>query len=231
MAVSRDMSELMDIYSRSGDLVPLSPGGARIIALGVVLIFLTTLWTALRFYCRYLKRVAIQPEDWLHLAALFFHYCQISGSFVSIAIGGAGHPSKELEDFQLLRFRKTSIARQFLYASSTFCSKLSICVLLLRIFSSRKQKIAAYCVMVLTGLWFIMTICVALLVCRPVQKNWDIAIPGTCDTSGTGYMSVAVVNIFNELCLLVLPAPMLRQLQISRRYKIGIAAIFSSGLA
>jgi hypothetical protein len=101
----------------------------------------------------------------------------------------------------------------------------------LRIFSSRKQKIAAYCVMVLTGLWFIMTICVALLVCRPVQKNWDIAIPGTCDTSGTGYMSVAVVNIFNELCLLVLPAPMLRQLQISRRYKIGIAAIFSSGLA
>jgi hypothetical protein len=134
------MSDMMDIYSRSGDLVPLSPGGARIIALGVVLIFLTTLWTAceyhlvdhnfpdggkwvradracpaddlvvlVRFYCRYLKRVAIQPEDWLHLAALFFHYCQISGSFVSIAIGGAGHPSKDLEDFQLLRFRKVCI--------------------------------------------------------------------------------------------------------------------------
>ncbi|KAI1081868.1 hypothetical protein F5B20DRAFT_578648 [Whalleya microplaca] len=177
-----------------------------------------------------MRKIPLQLEDWLHLAALTFFYGQLGGTFASVAFG-AGHPTTSLTKSQFSRFQQTLLARQVLYAIDIGLVKFSICVLLMRIFVNRGFRLAAICIMVLSGLWMVSTVLVGLLMCRPIQANWDPEIPGAiCGKPGIAYMFIAVVNVFLEICLLILPIPMLWKLQLARRDKFGLTCVFASGL-
>ncbi|KAI0596110.1 hypothetical protein F4775DRAFT_322166 [Biscogniauxia sp. FL1348] len=213
-----------------GNLVPVSPNGVGLIVEGFFLILLTGAWTAMRFYCRHLKKVNIAVEDWLHLAALAFFYGQVATCFVSVAVGGAGHHIYELQPWHVIRFSKAIFAIQVLYALAVGFVKISITVMLMRIFPTRKLRIASYFLIALSTLWMILTILVGLLLCRPIEKNWYPGADGTCGNQFVGFGVVAAVDIVNELCLIILPIPSVLRLHIGKRYKVALAAVFSSGI-
>ncbi|KAI1503051.1 hypothetical protein F5X99DRAFT_376615 [Biscogniauxia marginata] len=234
----------MDVYPRlintgngttqeskiESDLVPLSSGGVGLIVEGVFLTLLTGVWTAMRLYCRRLKNVPIALEDWLHIAALAFFYGQVATCIVSVVAGGAGHHIDELQAWHVVRFSKAIFVVQVLYALSVGFVKISITVLLMRIFAFRKLRIAGFFLIAFSTLWMILTILVGLLLCRPIERNWNSDAGGTCGNQFVGFGVVAAVDIFNELCLIILPIPSLWKLQIGKRYKVALAAVFSSGI-
>lgn len=74
-----------------------------------------------------------------------------------------------------------------------------------------------------------MTILIGFLICRPVQKNWDSTVEGTCGNRMAGYTAVSIVNVIVDCCMFVLPLPMVFNLHVKLSYKIGLLGVFSIG--
>lgn len=75
-----------------------------------------------------------------------------------------------------------------------------------------------------------MTVLIGFLICRPVAKNWDPTVHGTCGNRIAGYTAVSVVNVVVDCLMLILPLPMIYNLQTKPGYKLGLSAIFSIGI-
>ena len=74
-----------------------------------------------------------------------------------------------------------------------------------------------------------MTVLIGLLICRPVQKNWDPTAEGTCGNQIAGYTAVSVVNVIIDGIMCILPLPMIWGLQVKKPYKVALFGIFSIG--
>jgi hypothetical protein len=66
--------------------------------------------------------------------------------------------------------------------------------------------------------------------CHPREKIWNPLIPGSCVDVRASFIFTASVNLVSDIMLLVLPIYFVLQLQMSLNRKIGISAIFASGL-
>ncbi|PQE07542.1 integral membrane protein [Rutstroemia sp. NJR-2017a BBW] len=109
--------------------------------------------------------------------------------------------------------------------------KCSICLLLMRIFSTRKFRIAASIVMGLCIAWAIMTILIGFLICHPLDYNWNLKPPGShCGNQTVAYGSVGVVDIITDTCILILPIPMVWRLQMPKLNKILLLSLLGFGL-
>lgn len=63
----------------------------------------------------------------------------------------------------------------------------------------------------------------------PVAKYWDDSIPGMCINRSNLHYALAGFNIVNDIALLAAPVPYLKGLQIPRRAKIVLMAVFACG--
>lgn len=100
----------------------------------------------------------------------------------------------------------------------------------MRIFPSRKFRFACIGAITLSTAWILMTILAGLLVCNPPEKNWNPDAPGYCGNQTAAFVAVGVVDVLNEICLLVLPLPMLFKLHLSQRYRVALSCVFSTGV-
>ena len=67
----------------------------------------------------------------------------------------------------------------------------------------------------------------AFLICRPFAKNWD---PGTCGSSKASFLAEGIINIVIDLTMIILPMPMIWQLQMSQPRKISLTVVFALGI-
>ena len=72
---------------------------------------------------------------------------------------------------------------------------------------------------------------VSIFGCRPIAATWDLRlVPGaTCLDQLTKYMALSVLNIIIDVLTLILPIPIVVRLQMPRRQKITVCAIFATG--
>ena len=85
--------------------------------------------------------------------------------------------------------------------------------------------------MALNMAWGIWASLAAWVVCTPIAYSWDRTIPGGhCVNKVAAYISVGVINIFVDVCIFLLPIPMVWNLQTSLRNKIGLFCIFGVGM-
>jgi hypothetical protein len=67
--------------------------------------------------------------------------------------------------------------------------------------------------------------------CHPIAAAWDPLIPNArCLNVETLNTASAAVNSVSDIVILLLPQPIIWNLQMSLRKKIGISATFSTGL-
>jgi hypothetical protein len=84
--------------------------------------------------------------------------------------------------------------------------------------------------MALTSAYFIMVFLEAFLLCTPVQFNWNKSIDGTCANEQMAFLSAGIINLLIDLIVVLLPMPMLWNLQMGLPKKIGLSAMFGIGL-
>ncbi|KAH9902086.1 hypothetical protein F4778DRAFT_736210 [Xylariomycetidae sp. FL2044] len=218
-------------HTFESDFVPPSSEGWTIIASGTVLILLTTLWTFMRFWSLKRSGRQVAMEDGLNLGALVTFYGFIASNFVLVLAGGMGHHLNELQPRHVVRLSKGTYAAQFLYAVSLGLVKISVIQMFKRIFFVRRFVIFANCLMAFSILWMLLTILMGLLVCRPVEMNWDPQTPGGWyGDQVVAFSSIGIVDLATELTILFLPVPMLWRLKMQMRYKIVVACMFAGGL-
>lgn len=109
--------------------------------------------------------------------------------------------------------------------------KMSILWMLKRIFITREFAIAANIVMAFTLAWALMTILMGLLICHPVEMNWNPFTPGgRCGDQVAAFGAIGIVDMINELAILALPIPMVLQLMMPFRYKAALFCVFGAGV-
>ncbi len=52
-----------------------------------------------------------------------------------------------------------------------------------------------------------MTILIGLLVCRPIEKNWDPTAVGTCGDQIAAYTAVSIYNVVVDVVMCLMPIP------------------------
>lgn len=76
----------------------------------------------------------------------------------------------------------------------------------------------------------VMTLLIGLLVCRPIEKNWDPTAGGECGDQIAAYTAVSVVNVVVDVAMCLLPLPMIWGLHVKKPYKLALFGIFSIGI-
>ncbi|KAK8044927.1 hypothetical protein PG993_004951 [Apiospora rasikravindrae] len=210
------------------DLPPLSSCGVALIAVDSVMITLVIIWTIMRIFAKRFKGLSpLMTEDILCYIALLCYSGSVTGHIVSVVMGGVGHHMKELSPYHIARYSKLSFFAQIIYSPVIGCVRLSILFMLKRIFFTRGFCIATYFIMFFAFCWMLMPILVALLVCSPIEFNWNKKAPGgQCGNKQIAYALVGAVDLVSDLLILALPMRMVFKLQIKTAHKFAVASIF-----
>ena len=123
-----------------------------------------------------------------------------------------------------------SIAQAVTYGFGIYFAKITILILLLRIFGvDSKFRVACWFVIIIWTTYTFINVCLCLLGCNPIQKAWEPMIPGEClDLIQIGIAS-GYINIVTDVMILVLPIPMVWQLHLRTKLKVAVTAVFLIG--
>ncbi|KAL8665803.1 MAG: hypothetical protein Q9202_001925 [Teloschistes flavicans] len=197
---------------------------------------LETIFFSLFVWARAIAKTMHGLNFWLIPAA----YLACFGHVITISIplvltvwvkhGGAGRHYPAITPAQFEIWLKVQFAEYFVYLTSAMLPKLAILALYLRIFTQRRYRYAANTIAFIMILNWCTGFLVALLICKPIRYDWDKTVPGGyCGDIMASYRWLSLANIVTDIAMLILPLPMVSQLQIPRSQKAGLAVTFLTG--
>ena len=107
--------------------------------------------------------------------------------------------------------------------------KLSILCLYLRVFSVGRIRVACYIMIGFVTANAIACVIANAVICHPITAFWDLSIQGHCFNYAAFFVACNVPHVFADLCIMLIPLPVLWGLQMIWSKKAGIAAIFLAG--
>ena len=79
----------------------------------------------------------------------------------------------------------------------------------------------------------VMALIVALgcdvLICRPLDKDWDPHLHGVCGSNDNGVLVGGILNVITDFTMITLPMPMIWRLQMAPQRKVALTVIFGLG--
>ncbi|GJD02342.1 integral membrane protein [Colletotrichum higginsianum] len=206
---------------------PLTRDGASLVITAGIMMVLTTLWTIMRLVSRRMTGVPFHLEDY------FYFVGQFASFSASVVIGGAGHDIGVLDpEVHVSHFVKVFLAAQVMYASELLAIKLSIIVLMQRIFSRSSPwfRTTSWLAVGLSCAWALYTGLLGFVICRPVRSAWDISVAKTgCGDYTVAFSAVAVFDIVTDVVIVVLPIRVVSGLQMARAHKLALYVVFGAG--
>lgn len=90
---------------------------------------------------------------------------------------------------------------------------------------------SAYVVGAISSAFCVGYIITGFVVCRPFKYHWDKTIVGgDCGATTTQEISVAAINMVLDFAIVILPMPVLWQLQMPTKKKVLLMGVLSLGL-
>jgi len=117
-----------------------------------------------------------------------------------------------------------------MYNASLAFTKFSILFQYLRIFPNRSFRVVCYIVMGIVATYSSWAIVSGYVNCVPVAKFWNHDLPGSCLKFEAVWLFNASMSIATDLTLLILPMPLLVQLQLPRVQKLALMGVFAIGI-
>lgn len=110
-------------------------------------------------------------------------------------------------------------------------AKTSILLFYRRIFPSRKFHCAIWGLVAFTVCYSSASVLANVFSCRPISASWDIKYAGTaeCINRPVFYFAQAGLGIATDFATVIAPLPMMYNLQIPMRQKIGVGGILIMG--
>ncbi|KAF2715753.1 hypothetical protein K504DRAFT_511193 [Pleomassaria siparia CBS 279.74] len=116
------------------------------------------------------------------------------------------------------------------YSPMLGLAKMSLLILYLKLSPVQWFRIAVYAIMFINFGATVGIVFPLIFGCNPVAQNFDIRITaGSCIDRASLFVATAVLNMIIDIILLLLPIPMVVNLQMSRSKKISLLAIFGVG--
>jgi hypothetical protein len=117
-----------------------------------------------------------------------------------------------------------------MYNVSLTLAKVSVLFQYMRIFTTRSTTricIVLLVIVVVYGVWATVS---AIFTCIPVAAYWDGTIKGKCLPKGPIWFINGGINIATDFMIVLVPATLIRQLQLSATQKIGLYMVFMVGI-
>lgn len=115
--------------------------------------------------------------------------------------------------------------------NATVCfSKLSVLLMYTTLIPIPSMITWARAIGALIICWNVGDIIAGLLICRPIAKNWDFTLDGTCGSQPNFYFAMGVINLITDAVIIALPIPYLLRLRLAMRKKILAIGLLSIGL-
>ncbi|CVL06014.1 related to integral membrane protein PTH11 [Fusarium mangiferae] len=153
-------------------------------------------------------------------------------SLSSFILGVTGVHAWELPLEKFNEGNQLTFISPILYAVCTACSKMALALFYRRLSPQRWWKWSVYSVFFLVAGYNPAILLVVLFGCTPFKKSWDLTIhEGSCVHRGAVYICTAGLGILSDLILLIMPLPMIPQLQMPPRQKAGLVVLFVIGSA
>ena len=230
-------------------------GGGSVIGCCVTFIILCTLFLGLRFFSLRFDSRPTSIEDWVMIPAwvlmmglaanvilsmsnslfgyLPMDFSLITYRYLGVRIGGVGrHEAFILEQNPqtLGTWAQTLFVVILLHAPLMALEKTSILLLYRRIFSIQPWfRISTTILIVYIWCWAASEFLVAIFQCKPVAYQWNKELNGTCIDQLAFFRWISVPNLIHDIAMLVLPLPMIWNLQVGTRQKFALSLVFLIG--
>ncbi|KAH6625789.1 hypothetical protein C7974DRAFT_207391 [Boeremia exigua] len=194
---------------------------------------LIALSMALRVFTRmYIIKRFFTLEDALMIFATILFAPIVGLQLKAYQFGGSKHQWNVTVGDLLIALRYV-YAVQIMYCLSLYAAKLSILLQIKHIFEGTQQRKtfifwASWTLIVLVTCAYTATLMVLLFSCNPVRKAWNPLLPGRCHNSAAGYIS-GTINLISDIAVLLLPVVGAVQLQMDKRKKAAVSAVFATG--
>ncbi|WDK19991.1 integral membrane protein [Colletotrichum graminicola] len=131
----------------------------------------------------------------------------------------------------IIKFLKVLLAQQILWAISLSLCKIAILLLYSKIFSTHAMAMAARIMVGFTAVWTVVTILVAILICRPLSDNWLLDIMNrNCGNQPAADGTMGVLNMITDIIVLIMPISHLWKLRLETYKKVALIVTFSLGV-
>ena len=129
-------------------------------------------------------------------------------------------------------FEQVNYAAQLCQTLTFTFTKLSVLFLYQRIFTGDIFRRALYIMYSIVIMWGIAFFFCNLLQCWPISTNWALFgyDPNSCIETTTMYLAQSWSDVLTDVMILSMPAPCIWALQMSTKHKIGVIAIFLTGI-
>ena len=134
---------------------------------------------------------------------------------------------------QLAKGKQLGNLNAILYCPLIFITKLSILLQYLCIFVPNHTGKLYYTVQFI--IWFNLLFYIAstlaeIFTCIPRKKIWEPTTSGRCVNINIVVLATGAINIISDFSILVLPLSSIWGLQMPRKRKIALSAVFATGL-
>lgn len=203
------------------------------VVIPIVFGILATTAVGLRVLARHISHRALDPSDYVMIAALIvtLAFC---GVIAAEPFTGAGMHMTDLVArygaTPIVTYTKMTVANQILWALAVCLPKVSILMLYVKVFAVPFFILSARISGVVVILLGLATILGALLQCQPFAYNWDQTIEGGhCGDQVLSFKITASINVILDVVVLFLPMPYLYGLEMACRKKVILIVTFAGG--
>ncbi|KAF2744768.1 hypothetical protein M011DRAFT_407634 [Sporormia fimetaria CBS 119925] len=224
----------------ANDNLPLMNQRRTILAVVLSFLIVALLAIVFRVYVRW--RVRLWGWDDLMVILAGVGITVASGLTCIMPDYGLGKHFGTLPDIHRMEYYKHVWATNIGYVCATTFIKLSILFQYLRLFSNAHHRPlvprrVTQALLTLTALWGLTFFLLAIFSCRPIAKNWNFKLAGTCVAWGSkdpniffaSWAAHAASNMLFDILVFLLPAPFLKSLRLSGKSRVGLTALFSIG--
>ena len=118
---------------------------------------------------------------------------------------------------------------RILWITTVFLLRASIISLYVNIFRTKSFRITCYVVHGVNFAYLAATVLATCLICRPISANWNPRA-GTCGDQKSLDLFIGIYNLLMDVCVVILPMPVLWRLQMSLGRKLVLSGIFGMGM-
>lgn len=198
-----------------------------------VLFTIATVLVGLRFYGRKLRGGRIAADDVFCLIGLVMGYVFLALIFVMIFLAGEGLPlavvSKDAN--AVLLWKKCMFVLNIFWASAIAAIQISCLTYYSRHYDSfRKARNVCNILIFAVAAWWFGTIVTWLNTCRPLVKDFDPQVPGTCPVNKKLACGlIGCIHAFLDVAVMIAPVPAIVALRLSFTEKSILSLLFFFG--
>ncbi|USP80139.1 hypothetical protein yc1106_07413 [Curvularia clavata] len=214
--------------------IPIENGQQMVVILTCsISIFIAFVAVALRLVAKKIRN-RIDGSDYCIIVACLWN-AALHGTGISlVTYGGFGfHTAEILQRFgpsTLTYFYKGIMTFSMLWNATMCFSKLSVLLMYSALIPTPTMIRTTIGFGAFIVVWCIANIMAAFLICRPLVRNWDFSVPGTCGSQPDFYFTMGIINLITDAVLIGLPMPYLYKLAMPMRKKLIAMALLSVGI-